>query len=275
MAFQNEFDRQWIDQENSWFKPPHYLQACTADVSTHRWCCLQNNQLLIKSYVELQDNSKYWKITTTGSHITANLSWTNFRLGWNKNCKLDSIVCKFHHWHSCRQVLYWLSGLTCNDENFIQKSGGQRAAAANGIALVCMDTSPSEFSHLHNLVWILNISVGQCVRGLLYLHLIACSCYKCLNDRKEVVGCFNKKLLIVVLFCGSLIYLTCCIMVLTVIIWIPISGFPKLYWWNLVLVTSVTILIYFLTWNAKFLHVLILRRIECGRGIRLLGFWHR
>jgi len=39
-------------------------------------------------------------------------------------------------------VLYWLSGLTCNDENFIQKSGGQRAAAANGIALVCMDTSP-------------------------------------------------------------------------------------------------------------------------------------
>ena len=167
----NHFSTSWhsktsltVDQENSWFKPPHYLQACTADLSTHRWCCMQNNQLQIKSHVELQDNSKYLKITTTGSHITANLSWTNFRLGWNKNCKLDSVICKFHHWHSFRQVLYWLSGLSCNDENFIQKSGGQRAAAANGIALVCMDTSPSEFSHLQNLVWILNISVGQCER---------------------------------------------------------------------------------------------------------------
>jgi S-formylglutathione hydrolase len=39
-------------------------------------------------------------------------------------------------------VLYWLSGLTCNDENFIQKSGAQRAAAAHGLALVAMDTSP-------------------------------------------------------------------------------------------------------------------------------------
>jgi len=39
-------------------------------------------------------------------------------------------------------VLYWLSGLTCNDENFIQKSGAQRKAAACGLALVSMDTSP-------------------------------------------------------------------------------------------------------------------------------------
>ncbi|ESW17573.1 hypothetical protein PHAVU_007G250500 [Phaseolus vulgaris] len=39
-------------------------------------------------------------------------------------------------------VLYWLSGLTCTDENFIVKSGAQRAAAAEGIALVAPDTSP-------------------------------------------------------------------------------------------------------------------------------------
>ncbi|KAF0926825.1 hypothetical protein E2562_027416 [Oryza meyeriana var. granulata] len=39
-------------------------------------------------------------------------------------------------------VLYWLSGLTCNDENFITKAGAQRAAAAHGIALVAPDTSP-------------------------------------------------------------------------------------------------------------------------------------
>lgn len=39
-------------------------------------------------------------------------------------------------------VLYWLSGLTCNDENFMQKAGGQRLAAQLGVAIVCPDTSP-------------------------------------------------------------------------------------------------------------------------------------
>lgn len=39
-------------------------------------------------------------------------------------------------------VLYWLSGLTCTDENFTQKSGAQRFAAQWGIALVMPDTSP-------------------------------------------------------------------------------------------------------------------------------------
>ncbi|KAM3354492.1 hypothetical protein ACQJBY_025272 [Aegilops geniculata] len=39
-------------------------------------------------------------------------------------------------------VLYWLSGLTCTDENFIIKSGAQRAAAGHGVALVAPDTSP-------------------------------------------------------------------------------------------------------------------------------------
>ena len=39
-------------------------------------------------------------------------------------------------------VLYWLSGLTCTDENFVQKSGAQRIAEALGIAIVCPDTSP-------------------------------------------------------------------------------------------------------------------------------------
>ncbi|KAK1278530.1 S-formylglutathione hydrolase [Acorus gramineus] len=39
-------------------------------------------------------------------------------------------------------VLYWLSGLTCTDENFIIKSGAQRVAASEGIALVAPDTSP-------------------------------------------------------------------------------------------------------------------------------------
>ncbi len=39
-------------------------------------------------------------------------------------------------------VLYWLSGLTCNHENFMQKAGAQAYAAKHGIALVAPDTSP-------------------------------------------------------------------------------------------------------------------------------------
>jgi len=39
-------------------------------------------------------------------------------------------------------VLYWLSGLTCTDENFMQKAGAQRLAAELGMAIVCPDTSP-------------------------------------------------------------------------------------------------------------------------------------
>lgn len=39
-------------------------------------------------------------------------------------------------------ALYWLSGLTCTDENFMQKSGAQRVAAELGIAIIAPDTSP-------------------------------------------------------------------------------------------------------------------------------------
>ncbi len=39
-------------------------------------------------------------------------------------------------------VLWWLSGLTCTDENFMQKSGAQQMAAELGMAIICPDTSP-------------------------------------------------------------------------------------------------------------------------------------
>lgn len=39
-------------------------------------------------------------------------------------------------------VLYWLSGLTCSDQNFVTKAGAQRYADQHGIAIVCPDTSP-------------------------------------------------------------------------------------------------------------------------------------
>lgn len=39
-------------------------------------------------------------------------------------------------------VLYWLSGLTCTDENVMQKSGIQKIAAQLGMVIVAPDTSP-------------------------------------------------------------------------------------------------------------------------------------
>jgi len=39
-------------------------------------------------------------------------------------------------------VLYWLSGLTGTDENFVIKAGAQRVAAELGLAIVTPDTSP-------------------------------------------------------------------------------------------------------------------------------------
>ena len=39
-------------------------------------------------------------------------------------------------------VLYFLSGLTCNEENFMHKAGAQRYAAQYGLMLVAPDTSP-------------------------------------------------------------------------------------------------------------------------------------
>ena len=39
-------------------------------------------------------------------------------------------------------MIWWLSGLTCTDDNFVQKAGAQRYAAEAGVAIVCPDTSP-------------------------------------------------------------------------------------------------------------------------------------
>lgn len=39
-------------------------------------------------------------------------------------------------------AVFWLSGLTCTEENFMQKAGAQRVAAELGLALIAPDTSP-------------------------------------------------------------------------------------------------------------------------------------
>lgn len=39
-------------------------------------------------------------------------------------------------------AIYFLSGLTCNEDNFITKSGALQSASEHGVILVCPDTSP-------------------------------------------------------------------------------------------------------------------------------------
>lgn len=39
-------------------------------------------------------------------------------------------------------VVYWLSGLTCTEQNFITKAGAQRVASELGLIVVAPDTSP-------------------------------------------------------------------------------------------------------------------------------------
>lgn len=57
------------------------------------------------------------------------------------------------------QVLYWLSGLSCTDENFIAKSGAQRAASRFGIALIAPDTSPSKLS-TYKIFWLIDCDIA-------------------------------------------------------------------------------------------------------------------
>ncbi len=44
--------------------------------------------------------------------------------------------------HGRCPVLYWLSGLTCTEQNFITKAGAQQFAAEHGVIVVAPDTSP-------------------------------------------------------------------------------------------------------------------------------------
>lgn len=41
-----------------------------------------------------------------------------------------------------RMLMYWLSGLTCTEENFITKAGALKFASQHGVAILCPDTSP-------------------------------------------------------------------------------------------------------------------------------------
>lgn len=59
------------------------------------------------------------------------------------NCQMKfSVFLPPQSKNSTVPVLYWLSGLTCTDENFVQKAGAQQYASRHGVAIVAPDTSP-------------------------------------------------------------------------------------------------------------------------------------
>ena len=73
--------------------------------------------------------------------------------GWQKRFKhhADTLSCDMHFSVfepdgiddlATVPVLYWLSGLTCNDQNFVTKAGAQRVAAELKMLIVAPDTSP-------------------------------------------------------------------------------------------------------------------------------------
>lgn len=64
-------------------------------------------------------------------------------------------------------AIYFLSGLTCTEDNFIQKSGALAEAAKHGVALIAPDTSPREYNE--RSVWnvLANVFVVSVKQGVL------------------------------------------------------------------------------------------------------------
>lgn len=59
------------------------------------------------------------------------------------NCTVNfAIYLPDHDENEKLPVLYWLSGLTCNEQNFITKAGAQRYASKHKVIVVAPDTSP-------------------------------------------------------------------------------------------------------------------------------------
>ncbi|USE83848.1 S-formylglutathione hydrolase [Acinetobacter tibetensis] len=72
--------------------------------------------------------------------------------GWQEVYKHESEVLKCsmnfsiyippHDNNEKLPVIYWLSGLTCNEQNFITKAGAQKYASEHKVIIVAPDTSP-------------------------------------------------------------------------------------------------------------------------------------
>jgi len=59
------------------------------------------------------------------------------------NCDMNFGIFIPQHAEGARlPVIYWLSGLTCTEQNFVTKAGAQAYAAQHGVIVVAPDTSP-------------------------------------------------------------------------------------------------------------------------------------
>jgi S-formylglutathione hydrolase len=84
------------------------------------------------------------KLTKVSEHLVFGGKQIRFEHNSNTlNCKMQFSVFLPAEAETAKvPAVYWLSGLTCNDENFSSKAGAQRVAAELGLALVIPDTSP-------------------------------------------------------------------------------------------------------------------------------------
>lgn len=84
------------------------------------------------SLVELESHLSFGGQQKRFKHLSSTL-----------DCEMTfSIYLPPNHETKAYPILYWLSGLTCTDENFSTKAGAQQCAAKLGIILVIPDTSP-------------------------------------------------------------------------------------------------------------------------------------
>jgi len=76
-------------------------------------------------------------------------------------------------------IIYWLSGLSCTEQNFIMKSGVQRYASEHGIIIVAPDTSPSECEFFNDY---------EATIILLFCYLVVPSCHRSGSHWLYIVG---------------------------------------------------------------------------------------
>ena len=80
--------------------------------------------------------------------LSANRCWGGTQFVYSHDAKETACTMRFSLFlppqaaERAVPVLYWLSGLTCTEENFTVKAGAQRMAAELGLAIVAPDTSP-------------------------------------------------------------------------------------------------------------------------------------
>ncbi|XP_022253420.1 S-formylglutathione hydrolase-like isoform X2 [Limulus polyphemus] len=101
-----------------------------------------------EDYNQFTDNSFVSRIMSSLTPVSSNRCFGGYQKVYSHEsselkCKMNfSVYLPPQAEEKKVPVLYWLSGLTCTEQNFIQKAGAQRYAAEAGVMIVCPDTSP-------------------------------------------------------------------------------------------------------------------------------------